>query len=265
MKKLNKSKIVSRLKISLGIVLLFFIGLSILSMISPAGITADEIIAKANEKMKGNTSQAQITIQIIRPTWTREISMKSWSKGLDMSMALVTAPAQDKGTVYLKRKKEAWNWVPSIQRTIKLPPSMMSQSWMGTDLTNDDLINSSSIVTDYIHKLIGEETIAGRNCYKIELDPKPQAAIVWGKILTWVDKNDFIQLKSQFFDEDGNVVNTMNFTNMKSIGGRTIPTHFEVIPADKPGNKTIMIYDNMIFDKPISDDFFSTNNMKTVK
>jgi outer membrane lipoprotein-sorting protein len=265
MKKLNKSKKFSRLKISLGIVLLFIGGLSILSMRLPAGISADDIIAKANEKMRGNTLQAQITVQIIRPTWTRELSMKSWSKGLDMSMALVTAPAQDKGTVYLKRKKEAWNWVPAIQRTIKLPPSMMSQSWMGTDLTNDDLINSSSIVDDYIHKLVGEETIAGRNCYKIELDPKPQAAVVWGKIVTWVDKTEYFQMKSQFFDEDGNVVNTMNFTNIKSMGGRSIPTHFEVIPADKPGNKTVMIYNNLIFDKPIADDFFTVQTMHTVK
>jgi len=250
-------------KIKIGVLLICVT--SLISMKFPGGPTADDIIAKANEKMKGNTLQAQVTIQIVRPTWNRELTMKSWSKGLDMSMSLITSPAKDKGTVFLKRKKEAWNWVPSIERTIKLPPSMMSQSWMGTDLTNDDLINSSSIVDDYVHKILGEETIAGRNCYKIELDPKPQAAVVWGKIITWIDKKDFIQMKSQFYDEDGKVVNTMNFTNIKIIGGRTLPTHFEVVPADKPGNKTIMIYDNMIFDKPIADDFFSTNNMKTVK
>ena len=226
---------------------------------------ADEIIIKANNKMKGNTMQAQVTVQIIRPKWSRELSMKTWGKGLDLSMALVIAPAKDKGTVFMKRKKEAWNWIPSIERNIKLPPSMMSQSWMGTDFTNDDLINSSSIVDDYTHKIIGEENIAGRNCYKIELMPKSQAAVVWGKIITWIDKTDFLQLKSEFYDEDGKLVNTMNFSELKSMGGRTIPTHMEMIPADKPGNKTILIYNNIVFDKPIDDNFFSMQNMKTVK
>ena len=250
---------------TIKIPILFICGLALISMRMPGTPTADDIILKANEKMRGNSLEAQITVQIVRPTWNRQLTMKSWSKGLDMSMSLITAPAQDKGTVYLKRKREAWNWIPSIERTIKLPPSMMSQSWMGTDLTNDDLINSSSIVEDYTHKLIGEEIIDGRNCYKIELDPKPQAAVVWGKIVTWIDKKDYIQMKSQFFDEDGNVVNTMNFTNIKNMGGRMIPTHFEVIPSDKPGNKTILIYDNLVFDKPISDNFFTVQNMHTVK
>ncbi len=250
---------------NIKIPILFLCVLALISMRMPGGPSADDIIAKANEKMRGNSMQAQVTVQIIRPTWNRELTMKTWSKGLDMSMSLITAPAKDKGTVFLKRKKEAWNWVPSIERTIKLPPSMMSQSWMGTDLTNDDLINSSSIVDQYTHKLLGEETIGGHSCYKIELVPKPQSAVVWGKIIMWVDKTDYFQMKTQFYDEDGSVVNTMNFTNIKNMGGRMIPTHFEIIPADKPGNKTIMIYDNIIFDKPIADDFFSTNNMKTVK
>ncbi len=250
---------------TIKIPILFICGLALISMRMPGGPTADDIIAKANEKMRGNSMQAQVTVQIVRPTWNRELTMKTWSKGLDMSLSLITSPAKDKGTVFLKRKKEAWNWVPSIERTIKLPPSMMSQSWMGTDLTNDDLINSSSIVDQYTHKLLGEETVGGRSCYKIELDPKAQAAVVWGKIVMWIDKTDYMQMKTQFYDEDGSVVNTMNFTNIKNMGGRMIPTHFEIIPSDKPGNKTIMIYDNIIFDKPISDDFFSTNNMKTVK
>jgi len=226
---------------------------------------ADEIIRKANDKMRGNTLQATMTVQIIRPTWNRELSMKIWSKGLDRSLALVTAPAKDKGSAFLKDKKEAWNWVPSIERTIKLPPSMMSQSWMGTDLTNDDLINSASIVDDYTHKLLGEEKIAGRDCYKVELTPKPSSAVVWGKIITWVDKTEYFQMKSQFFDEDGNLVNTMTFLEVKTMGGRTIPTRMELVPTDKPGNKTVLIYNNMVFDKPIDDSFFSLQNMHDVK
>lgn len=103
------------------------------SLLSQQVLTAKEIVKKADDNMRGNTSIADITIVIVRPTWKRELSMKAWTKGEDYSMILITSPAREKGTVFLKRIKEVWNWIPAIERNIKLPPSMMSQSWMGTD------------------------------------------------------------------------------------------------------------------------------------
>jgi outer membrane lipoprotein-sorting protein len=155
---------------------------------------AREIVKRADERAKGKTSEAVMTIQIVRPSWTREMSMKTWTKGNELALILLTAPAKDKGTVFLKRKKEVWNWIPAIERNIKLPPSMMSQSWMGTDFTNDDLVKEASIVEDYNHSIIGEETLQERSCYKIEMIPKPEAAVVWGKIILWIDKKDFLML-----------------------------------------------------------------------
>ena len=139
---------------------------------------AKEVVKKADEKAKGKTSVASITIQTIRPGWTREMSVKGWTKGNDLTLILVLAPAKEKGVVFLKRKKEVWNWIPSIERNIKMPPSMMSQSWMGTDFTNDDLVKEASILEDYNHSFLNEVTVDGRNCYKIQLIPKPKAAVV---------------------------------------------------------------------------------------
>src|SRR5271157_4492230 len=133
------------------------------------GLSADEIIKKADEKNRGLSSQGTLTMTVIRPDWTRTITMNSWSEGRDYSMVIITAPAKDKGQVFLKLKTEMWNWVPSIDKTIKLPPSMMLQSWMGSDFTNDDLVKQSSIVVDYIHKLISEEKVRDQECYKIEM------------------------------------------------------------------------------------------------
>ena len=116
---------------------------------------AREIVRKSEERARGKTSQAGLIIQIVRPTWTREMNLKVWTKGNDFTMILLLAPARDKGTVFLKRKKEVWNWVPSIERTIKLPPSMMRQNWMGTDFTNDDVVKEASIAEDYEHKKTG--------------------------------------------------------------------------------------------------------------
>ncbi|MDR9458373.1 MAG: outer membrane lipoprotein-sorting protein [Salegentibacter sp.] len=228
-------------------------------------LSAKDIVKKADENMRGKTSQADITIKIIRPTWSREMHIKAWSKGDDYSMILVTSPAKEKGTVFLKRVKEVWNWIPSIERNIKLPPSMMSQSWMGTDFTNDDLVREASSVSDYDHTLLGKETISGKECYKIQMIPKPSAAIVWEKVIVWIDTVDFLQLKAEFYDEDGELVNIMRSSDIKEMGGRKITSKIEMFPVDKEGNSTVIIYNDIVFDDPIKDDFFTTRNMKQLK
>lgn len=227
-------------------------------------VDAKEVVRKADEKMRGKTSRSEMTIQIVRPTWTREIKMKTWSKGVNYALILVTAPVKEKGTVYLKRDKEVWNWIPSIERTIKLPPSMMSQSWMGTDFTNDDLVKESSVVEDYTHSFAGDSIIEGRDCYKIRLMPTSEAAVVWGKILVWIDKKDYLQLRTEFYDEENILISTMQSSDIKMIGGRLLPSKTEMTPADKKNQKTIMVLNNIVFDQPLDERFFSPDNMKKV-
>ena len=224
---------------------------------------AKDIVSKADEKMRGNTSQIEMTIRTVRPAWSREMDIKAWMKGTDYSMILIQSPAKDKGIVFLKRKKEVWNWMPTLERTIKLPPSMMSQSWMGTDFTNDDLVKESSIVNDYVHDFIGDTTIDNRVCYIIQMIPKPEAAVVWSKLIVCIDKIDFLELHTRFYDEDGKLINIMNAYDIKMMGGRLIPTHFEMIPTDKKNQKTEMIYKKIQYNKPIEDNFFTTEKMKT--
>jgi outer membrane lipoprotein-sorting protein len=226
---------------------------------------AKEIVRKADERVRGITSQAAITIQIIRPSWTREMAMKTWSKGNDLAMILITAPAKEKGTVFLKRKKEVWNWLPSIERNVKLPPSMMGQSWMGTDFTNDDLVKEASMVEDYNHSIAGEEEIDSRMCYKILMFPKPESAVVWGKVILWIDKKDLLILKAEYYDEENILASTMTAGEVKILGGKLLPSRIEMISADKKGNKTVLIYNSLVFDKPFDDNFFSTQNMQKVQ
>ena len=223
------------------------------------------IVRKADERSRGITSRAEVTIRIVRPSWSREMTMKIWSKGNKLAMILVTSPAKDRGIAFLKRNKEVWNWLPSIERNIKLPPSMMSQRWMGTDFTNDDLVKEASITEDYIHAFAGEETLEGRSCYRIVLLPKPESAVVWGKLVVWIDKKDYLMMKVEYFDEDELLVNTLEAGEVGMLGGRLLPTRLEMRPADEPGNKTVMEYHSLVFDQPISDDFFSTRNMQTIR
>ena len=227
--------------------------------------TPDEIVRKADLKMRGESSYTENTMQIVRPDWTRTMSMKGWSKGADYSLVLVTAPARDKGSSSLKRNQEMWNWVPSIERVIKIAPSMLGQSWMGSDFTNDDLINQSSIVVDYTHKLLGEETFDDTACWKIESIPKENAPVVWGKQVLWISQIQYHMRKVEYFDEFDELINTMSTTDVKQIGGRSIPTRMEMQPADKPDQKTVLIYHNAEFDFDIPDSFFSQSNMKGLR
>ncbi|MEW5799225.1 MAG: outer membrane lipoprotein-sorting protein [Bacteroidota bacterium] len=226
---------------------------------------AKEILQHAIDLMYGKKTYSVITMTITKPTWSRTVSMKTWSIEPDYSIVYITEPARDKGSVTLKRKNEVWNWLPSVQKTIKIPPSMMLASWMGSDFTNDDLVRQSSIMNDYSHKLIGEDTIEGYRCYKIELLPKPEAGVVWGRIIIWISKKEYMQLKEEFYDEDGILVRTMTGSNPKMFDGHLLPSYSEMVPHNKPGNKTSFETKELDFDINISPEFFSIQNMGRVK
>jgi outer membrane lipoprotein-sorting protein len=227
---------------------------------------AKDIIRKAEEKMRGKESAyMEMTIEVIRPKWTRTMALKSWSKGNDYSLMVLTEPAKDAGTAFLKRYKEVWNWVPSIERSIKMPPSMMMQSWMGTDLNNDDLVRESSNVTDYVHVLAGDSVVDGRSCWKIVLTPKPEAPVVWGKVVAFIDKENYVQLKAEQYDEDGFLVNVMLGKDVKTMDGVVMATTLELIPIEKEGQRTIMHIMKIKFNEAYSDDFFTVQNMKKIR
>lgn len=243
---------------------LFVLGLSGV-VLSQKTQTAKEIIKIADEKARGLNSYAELSMKIIRPDWSREMTMKSWSKGEELALIVITAPARDRGMGFLKRGNEMWNWQPSIDRTIKMPPSMMLQSWMGSDFKNDDLVKQSSLVVDYTHKLLGKETIEKRECYKIELTPLEDAPVVWGKVIMWVDTQEYMQLKVEFYDEDGYLVNTMLGKDIKMLGGKMLPAILEVIPEEEEGYKTIIEYKSLDFNQTKGDSFYSIQNLKRVR
>ncbi|MEJ2595297.1 MAG: outer membrane lipoprotein-sorting protein [bacterium] len=239
--------------------------LSPVSAISQEDLSAKEIVRIADEKNRGETMKGEMSMTIVRPKWERTISMKSWSKGDKYFLIYITAPAKEKGQVFLKVDKEMWNYVPTISRMIKIPPSMMMQSWMGSDFTNDDLVKQSSIVTDYEHSLIGEETIRDEACYQIELIPKEDAAVVWGKIISWITRDDYLLWKSEYYDEDGYLQNTEYAYDIKSFGDRELPSRIEMVPAEKEGQKTIITIEEAVYNEPIDDSFFSKQNMTRVR
>ena len=223
---------------------------------------AEEIVKKAYDKNEGSSQYAEMTMKIVRPRWQREISFKMCNLDKDYSMVLITDPSKEKGQTFMKFEDEMWMWNPSISRIVKLGPSMMSQGWMNSDYSNDELMNSGSIITDYDKKITGSETVDGKDCYIIELIPKSGKTIIWGKQILWISKDSDIIMKNEFYDEDDFLVKTHLASNIKTMDGRVIPTKFEIISEDNPNNKTIIVMDIIKFNINVEKSFFTQQNMR---
>ncbi|MCL2688252.1 MAG: outer membrane lipoprotein-sorting protein [Chitinispirillia bacterium] len=227
--------------------------------------SADEVVQKSEDILHAKSSKSDVTMRIVRPNWTRELSMRSYSLKDDYAMIYILSPVRDRGTSFLKRQTGLWQWVPTISRVIKIPPSMMTQSWMGSDFTNDDLVRGASVVNDYTHSFLSDTVSDGAGAWRVQLIPKPTAPVVWSKVIMWVTKDDYIRRRVEFFDERGTLVSVLVLDNVKKMGGRTIPTRMTMTPQDKPGNRTVMEYSDAQFDISINESFFSQQNMKQIR
>ncbi len=225
---------------------------------------AREIIRQMDINMRGDASYSEMSMEVVRPRYTREISMRSWTLGDDYALIYVTAPARDEGTAFLKRDNEIWNYQPNIDRTVKMPPSMMSQSWMGSDFTNDDLVNASSLVDDYTHRFLGEEEVDGHLSYVIEMTPLPENPVVYEKIIQYVSKEYYLPVRTENFDERDDLVNTIHFREIKTMGGRPMPTIMEIVPEDQANRRTVITTHSSEFDIDVSERFFSIENLTEI-
>lgn len=244
---------------------LFSLFMLISSLITSGAPTAQEIVKRADDKLRGESSYSEMTMTIVRPSYQRSISMKTWSKGSDFALIKITAPAKEKGQSYVKRQKEMWNWIPAIDKMVKMSSSMMGQSWMGSDFTNDDMVRESSMVRDYSPVINGSETLREFNCYRIELTPHEDAAVVWGKVIVWIDKENYHIIKSESYDEEMILAQTMENFDFKLFGDRIMPARMVMTPAEKKGQKTIVTVTKANYNIPIAESFFSQQNLKKLQ
>ena len=221
-----------------------------------------EILDKIDKMWRGESSIGTFSMKIKTAHWERNLRIKSWTKGLDYTLIRIEYPKKEKDVSTLKVKNNLWNYLPKIKRVIKLPSSLMMGSWMGSHFTNDDLVKESTLVNDYYHRITFEGEREGQDVYEITLFPKEEAAVVWGKIIILIRKRDLIPLYQEFFDEKEKPVRKMIFNDVKKMGGRLLPTKMTVVPYDKPGEFTEVIYVEITFDMEILDTFFSLRNLK---
>ena len=224
--------------------------------------TAEEIVKKAEDLLKGKTAHGIMEMTIKTPDFERTLKMESWWVGNEKALIVIKSPRREAGNKTLKIKNEIWNYLKNTETTIKIPPSMMLQSWNGSDFTNDDLVRESNLAKDYNQKVLGEETINGEKCWKIELDPKPNAPVVWGKLYYWIRQKDYVPSTVQYFDEKGNLIRYIVYSDVKKFGSRTLPAVWTMYNKTKEGHSTTIKLLEMELDINIPDRIFSFQELE---
>jgi len=221
-----------------------------------------EILDRVENLLWGKTLQGEFEMSITTPRWQRTLGLRVWMDRPKRSFIRILSPAKEAGIGSLRIGAEMWNYLPNVERTIKIPPSMMLQPWMGSDFTNDDLVKESSVIDDYTHRILATTTLDGQAVYQVEAVPKADAAVVWGKIVYSVRKSDFVPLKQEFYSERGERVRVMTFSDIRPMGGRTIPTRWEMRPVAKPENVTTIVMKNVVYNRPVEENIFTQRNLQ---
>ncbi len=233
--------------------------LAFFAFVLTAEPTVEEIVKKSDELYRSTTSYAEMEMQIETPDWKRTLRMQAWTEGMKKTFITILEPKKDAGIGTLKLDTEMWNYFPKINKVMKIPPSMMMGSWMGSDFTNDDLVKESTLFDDYTYKLV---TGPDATKYYIELIPKAKTASVWGRIVIVANKDDYLPVAQEFYDEKGTKVRVMTFREVKVMGGKKIPTVMELTSLTKPGHKTTIIYKDVQFDVKLAPDTFTLRNLQ---
>ena len=223
---------------------------------------ARDIMERVDRLLRGDSSHGVATMEVVTEHWERRITMELWSLGTDYSLVRIQSPAKEAGTATLMADEDIWNYLPNVDRTIKVPVSMMAGSWMGSHLTNDDLVKESQIVDDYDIAIAFDGEREGIAVWEFRLTPKAEAAVVWGHVEFQVRQRDTMPIWARYYDEDGGLARTMRYTEFKNLGDRTVPSVMQMYPEDKPGERTTIRYEELNFDIEIDRSFFSLQNLK---
>ncbi len=223
------------------------------------GVTLETIIKRLDALYRSDTAYAEMEMTIQTPHWERTLTMKSWSEGLNKTFIVIESPRRERGITTLRKGNEMWNFFPKINKVMKIPPSMMMGSWMGSDFTNDDLVKESTRIKDYHARLLQEKN---RPTCLVEFIPLKETVSLWGKIISEIDKKTLLPISEIFYDEENKKIRELYFKEVKTFGNKTIPAVMELIPTTKKDHKTIVRYTSAVFDVPLDKETFTLRNLQ---
>lgn len=225
-------------------------------------IDVNEIIRHIDQLYRAESSYSELEMEIVTPHWQRVLAMNAWTQGLKKTFIRITAPKKENGVATLRIGNEMWNYLPKTNKVIKIPPSMMMSSWMGSDFTNDDLVKEFSLFEDYTYERLNPDSTGGDTIY-INCIPREDLPVVWGNIVIAVRATDSLPVWQKYYDEQGRLMRIMEYGDIRPFGSRTIPATLTMIPQAKEGHKTVIRYLKLDFDMEIGDDVFSLRNLRS--
>ncbi|MBI3288490.1 MAG: outer membrane lipoprotein-sorting protein [Elusimicrobia bacterium] len=224
-----------------------------------------DLVDKANKALRGDSSRGRLIMTIETPEWKRSLEIEGWNKDRTFAFIVIRSPAKERGNTTLRRKTEMWAWLPKVERVIKIPPTMMHNTWQGSDFTYEDIVKADSLVKDYTHNLLKTTKEEGRTIYHIEATPKPDAPVVWGKVLTDValydDDQSVLPVNERDYSERGELIRTITLSDVKVMGGRRVPARLECVPK-AAGRRTVLHYQELEFDISLPESFFSYQRLQ---
>lgn len=239
------------------------IALMCLPLSGEAGNKATNIVSQGERAMRGLSSQALVKMSIYRPSFIRRLTLRTWSRGKNETLVEILEPVKETGVGSLRISNRMWNYLPQTDRTVRIPSSMMLQSWMGSDFTNDDLVKASSLSRDYHHRIVKFSGRGKNRRVLIKCTPKKGAPVVWGAVMHWARLRDSLPVKQQFYDERGKLVRTLYFSRHRRMDDRVVPTRITLQKADSPKEMTRVDYVKILYDRVIPSRFFSRNRLRT--
>ncbi len=226
----------------------------------PAVPSADEVMQHLDRLYRADSSQGRVTMEITTDRWSRTLVLDTWSKGEDYALAVIRSPARERGTATLRNPRGLWNYAPRADRLMRIPAGMMSDSWMGSHFSNDDVMRETSWEDDYDTQLSWVRQ-NDRRVLRAVSTPKPGAPVVWTRVVTYMRAQDWVPLRTDYYDGDTRV-RTMRYSQIETVDGRPVPTRLELIPHDQPGERTVMSYEDLEFDVSISDALFTPRGLR---
>lgn len=233
-----------------------------------SGLTAQpaitEVLHELDQLYRSDNSHSQMSMHIVTEHWDRALTMETWSEGSNKTFIKVLSPARQAGSATLRIGSEMWNYLPNTNSTVRIPPSMMTGSWMGSDITNNDIVKEVTYLNDYTTEYISaSQETEDDELYFLKLTPKPSTAVVWSYIVCVISTDPILPLWEKYYDQHDNLIKTVTFSDVQTMDGRTIPTVMQVIPASKPDQSTTIIWFNASFNRGINEDVFTLDNLQS--
>jgi hypothetical protein len=224
------------------------------------------VIEFLDQLYRSDDSYSEMSMHIVTPNWERTLTMNAWTEGSDMTFIRILSPAREEGMATLRMGTEMWNYLPNTGSTIRIPPSMMSGSWMGSDITNNDIVKEITYAEDYTWEWTSDTTLTGppdEGLLYILLTPEAGTAVVWSTVVAAVRSDDLLPVWERYYDQHGSMMKTITFSSIRELGGRTIPTVMEVIPADREGQSTTITWTAAEFDQGVDQGIFTLRNLQS--